>query len=440
MIASAVNRNRALARGLAVATLAAVFMSGCTASSSQPVVITPSGPDSPAVAPGGGTTTQASTGSATPLRNVSVALVPVWRGLSRPLFVTSARDGSKRVFIVEKTGRIRVVRNGRLGTRPYLDLSRKISDGGEQGLLGLAFAPGFARSGRFYVNYTDLNGNTNIVRYQVSTPSADVPRIVRAQTVLRVTQPYSNHNGGCIAFGRDGYLYIGTGDGGSGGDPQNRAQNPKVLLGKMLRIDVGESLQSAAPNTLTVPKTYRIPRDNPFTAAAYSSKGYRPEIWALGLRNPWRFSFDRSTGDLWIGDVGQNAWEEIDRARSGRGGQNYGWHKYEGTHAYPPGSKAPSKSGLTFPVVEYPHPTGESVTGGYVYRGARQPLLRGVYLYADYVKGKVWGLRLSGSAPENALLADTSYDISSFGEDEAGELYACDISGGTVYRVTAKSR
>ncbi len=237
-------------------------------------------------------------------------------------------------------------------------------------------------------------------------------------------------------FGPDRYLYVGMGDGGSGGDPQNRAQNPDVLLGKMLRIDVGE--RAAEPNqrvVKVVPKTYVVPPDNPFVGRA----GYRGEIWTLGMRNPWRFSFDRETDDLWIGDVGQGDWEEIDHLPAGKGGQNLGWNLLEGTHPYPPGNPQPrTLSRFTMPVAEYPHPTGESVTGGYVYRGAKNPVLRGVYLYADYSTGRIWGYR-AGENPATAELVRTQLNIASFGEDAAGELYVCDLRG-AVYQLSATER
>ncbi len=289
-------------------------------------------------------------------------------------------------------------------------------------------------SGRFYINYTDTSGDTNVVRYTVSDPRSNTPKVVSRGRVLLVRQPYANHNGGCIVFGPDDNLYVGMGDGGSGGDPQNRAQNPGVLLGKILRLDVGETGGGQA-----VPSTYRIPADNPFVAPAQSKAGYRPEIWALGVRNPWRFSFDRDGGDLWIGDVGQNDWEEIDYAPVGTGGQNYGWNILEGTHPYPPGAPEPSDtSSFVMPVAEYPHPTGESVTGGYVYRGLKNPALQGVYLYGDFVTGRIWGLR-RGAGAETRQLAKTQLSIASFGEDADGELYICDLRG-TVYEISATVR
>ncbi len=366
------------------------------------------------------------------LSRIDVSLTPRWEGLSEPLFLTSAPGDSSRIFIVEKTGRIRVVRDGRLLEQPYLDLSALVSSGGEQGLLGLAFSPRFIENGRLYVNYTDTSGDTNVVRYALADPSSDAPKVAARRRVLLVRQPYSNHNGGCIAFGPDGYLYVGMGDGGSGGDPEDRAQDPGVLLGKILRLDVGEAGDAAAED---MPGTYRIPDDNPFVGRT----GYRGEIWALGARNPWRFSFDRVNGDLWIGDVGQSAWEEIDRLPAGKGGQNLGWNVFEGSHTYPPGRPAPADaSRYTMPVAEYPQPTGASVTGGYVYRGSKNPVLQGVYLYGDFVTGRIWGLQLDG-ATETRELAKTELSIASFGEDADGELYVCDLRG-TVYAISATQR
>lgn len=382
-----------------------------------------------------GTPTPTSTPTSTPaptvaLSSISLSLTPRWTNLSEPLFLTYAPGDPSRLFIVEKTGRVRVVKNGRLLSAPYLDLSGQVSTGSEQGLLGLAFSPQFMTTGRFYVNYTDRSGSTNVVGYTVADPASDTPKNPGRRRVLLVNQPYANHNGGCIVFGPDGYLYIGMGDGGSGGDPHKNGQNPGTLLAKILRIDVGE-----AGSAGSVPTTYRIPADNPFVG----KDGYRAEIWAMGVRNPWRFSFDRQTGDLWVGDVGQGAWEEVDHLPARRGGQNLGWNLLEGTHPYPPGSaEPPGLSRFTMPVVEYPHPTGESITGGYVYRGADSPVLAGVYLYADFVTGKVWGLRL-GETAATAQLAQTQLSIASFGEDLVGELYVCDLRG-AVYQVSAKAR
>jgi len=364
------------------------------------------------------------TPAAAELSTVKLRLIKKWSGLTRPVYFTAARGDSGRAFVVEKAGRIRVIRNGKLLSRPYLDISSKVSTGYEQGLLGLAFAPDFKRSGRFYIDYTDTAGDTVVMRYYTPNPNSDRPTF-KSRVILKIDQPYATHNGGCLQFGPDGYLYIGSGDGGNAGDPENRAQNTGVLLGKILRIDTGDTGSSNRPTT------YSVPGSNPFVG----TPGYRGEIWSLGLRNPWRFSFDRSAGHLWIGDVGQDGWEEIDFAPKGVGGQNYGWKVLEGKHAYPPGSTLPTDTTpYTAPLTEVAHPTFESVTGGYVYRGRLYPKLRGVYLYADFITGKIWGMRRIPSVSTRQL-ADTSLMVSSFGESASGELYLCDYKNGAIYRV-----
>jgi glucose/arabinose dehydrogenase len=304
---------------------------------------------------------------------------------------------------------------------PVLDISGRISKGGERGLLGLAFPPGDAALRRFYIHYTDPTGDIVIARVQWDGASAVAdPKSVTP--VLKVShREFPNHNGGQLAFGPDGMLYAGPGDGGGGGDPHDRAQNLGDLHGKLLRIDV----EGGSP-------TYSVPTSNPFVGR----KGARGEVFAYGLRNPWRFSFDRATGDLWIGDVGQDAWEEIDLIPAGSpGGQDFGWRRYEGNHPYPPGSAAASKTGLTFPVAEYPHAVGECVIGGYVYRGTSIPALAGLYVFGDNTKGQVFALRETDGAWEQATLLQTSLGITSFGEDEQGELYLC-ASDGSLYRIT----
>jgi glucose/arabinose dehydrogenase len=342
---------------------------------------------------------------------VRIALEPVVaRGLSSPVFVTHAGDRRGRLFVVEQPGRIRIVTGGTLAAAPFLDIASRVLAGGERGLLGLAFHPDYTRNGRYFVNYTRRpDGATVIAEYRVSTDaSVSAPD---ERVLLVIAQPYPNHNGGMIAFGGDGFLYIGMGDGGAGGDPQNRAQNRQELLGKMLRVDVNG------------PTPYAIPADNPFAAG-----GGRPEIWALGLRNPWRFSFDRQTRELYAGDVGQNAWEEIDVVR--RGG-NYGWRLMEGAHCYNPARC--DRQGLELPIAEYATASGRcSVTGGYVYRGTALPALTGTYVYGDFCSGEIFALR-DGT---QRVLLPTRMAISSFGEDEAGEIYVVDHRG-AVYRVIA---
>jgi glucose/arabinose dehydrogenase len=343
-------------------------------------------------------------------------------GFVDPVLVTNAGDGSGRLFVVEQAGRIRIIDGGTVLATPFLDLRGSITSGGERGLLGLAFHPNFATHPYVYVNFTDRNGNTAINRYRVSSDPNVLDRASGGR-ILTIGQPYANHNGGNIAFGPDGYLYIGMGDGGSAGDPGNRAQNVNSLLGKILRINV---------NGTSGAQQYRIPAGNP-----YVGRTGRDEIWSIGLRNPWRFSFDRVTGDLWIGDVGQANYEEIDRStvggsRAGRG-LNFGWRQLEGRHCYNPSSGC-NRNGKFMPVVEYSHSQGCSVTGGFVYRGTAVPALARLYVFADFCSGTIWTVPKGGVSPiTKHLLMDTSMQISSFGEDEHGELYVVDI-GGSIYR------
>lgn len=377
------------------------------------------------------------TGEPLALDALEIALEPVASGLEQPLFVTHAGDGSGRLFVVEQGGRVRVVRDGAVSPGAFLDVSRDISAGGERGLLGLAFPTDYAKHGRFYVNYTDIEGTTIVVRFTADDPASDTPKVTGPETVLRVEQPYANHNGGCIVFGPDGHLWIGMGDGGSAGDPNGNGQNPKTLLGSLLRVDVEPPMRGAATGGLT----YRIPADNGSAANA----GWAPEVHAIGLRNPWRFSFDRADGTVWIGDVGQNAYEEIDAVSTETvAGANFGWNRWEGDHAYPEGSRAATE-GHTFPVFEYSHDEGNSVTGGYVYRGTAEPELAGTYLYGDFGAGWIGGIRLTApdgatlEEPEQRRLLEGAGAISSFGEDEAGEVYVVDYAG-RVLRVTASAR
>ena len=332
-------------------------------------------------------------------------------GLNRPIDLQP--DGSGRLFVIEKAGRIRIIENGQLLETPFLNIEDRVNDSSnEMGLLGLAFHPDYAQNGYFFVNYTGKGGDTFISRFQVSGDpnSANPPSEVN---LLRINQPFPNHNGGGLDFGPDGYLYAGLGDGGAAGDPQGNGQKTTTLLGKILRLDV-DTVQP-----------YAIPSDNPFDN----------EIWHYGLRNPWRISFDPLTGDLYIGDVGQGTWEEIDFVPAGsRGGLNFGWDYYEGNHDYDPQGIAGE---YVFPVAEYSHAEGGcSVTGGYVYRGAMLEW-NGIYLYGDYCTGYVWGLIKSVNGWQVQLLFDTDANITSFGQDEAGEVYLV-ADGGQVYKLVQR--
>jgi glucose/arabinose dehydrogenase len=361
------------------------------------------------------------------LDGLTLALEPVAEGFSSPLFVTHAGDGSNRIFVVEKTGAIRIMADGRTLPQPFLDIADRVnSRGSEQGLLGLAFPPDYANRSFFFVNYTDRNGDTVVARYDV-TGDPNVANPGSEFVVLKIAQPAANHNGGDLAFGPDGMLWIGTGDGGAANDRFDNGQNPEALLGKMLRIDV-----TSDPN-----QPYVVPADNPWLDAEMGGKRVRTEIWAIGLRNPWRYSFDRATGDLWIADVGQNQIEEVNVTRAPlAGGLNYGWPIQEGNACFRDLNCDPA--GLVQPVAQYNHgPDGCSVTGGYVYRGGQFDRLAGVYLYGDYCSGRIWGLDAANpGAP--VLLANAGSALSSFGEDEAGELYITDLSGGTVRRIVVQ--
>lgn len=346
------------------------------------------------------------------------AFTPFLENLDQPLYLTHAGDGSGRVFIVLKNGRVLVAQDDALLPQLFLDIRRRV-DGGpsERGLLGLAFHPDYAQNGLFFVNYTDLNGDTVVSRFEVS-PDPNQADPDSESILLKIDQPYANHNGGMLAFGADGYLYIGMGDGGSGGDPQGNAQNPSSLLGKILRLNVDTG------------QPYAIPDGNAPNAL--------PEIWALGLRNPWRFSFDRITGDLFIGDVGQNAWEEIHFMPAGiLGGANLGWNYYEGTHAYE--GVPPANVNFLPPILEYRNDGKNcSVTGGYVYRGTSLPDWQGVYLFGDYCSGTIWAALpdFSGTWHGEEVFR-LPVRLASFGEDEDGELYVIDLSG-DIYQLTAR--
>ena len=348
------------------------------------------------------------------------------KGLNQPTAVTSDGVNAGRLYILEKGGVIVIEQDGKVSGTPFLDITDNVgSSGSEQGLLGLAFHLDYQNSRFFYVDYTDRNGNTVIARYTAASNglTADPGS---AKQILKIDQPFANHNGGQLAFGPDGMLYIGMGDGGSQGDPNGNGQNTNVLLGKILRIDVDHG------------DPYAIPTDNPFA----SGEGGKAEVWDFGFRNPWRFSFDRQTGDLYVGDVGQAKWEEIDYIAAGtKGGLNFGWNIMEGAHCYSPATNC-DQSGLVLPVSEFDHGSGCSVIGGYVYRGSQFPQINGVYFYTDYCSGIVWALThdASGSwTTTRVISSQSSYaGYSSFGEDLSGELYITDLANGALYHLVVR--
>jgi glucose/arabinose dehydrogenase len=371
-------------------------------------------------------------------RPAALQLTAVATGLASPLQVTHAGDGSGRLFIVEQGGVIKIVRAGAVLATPFLDISGRIVSGGEQGLLSVAFHPQYAANGRFFVNYTaDQSGlRTIVAEYRVSA-NPDVADTAET-VILDIAQPFANHNGGLNKFGPDGMFYIGTGDGGSAGDPLNNGQRLDTLLGKILRIDVNVTPAAPAPPGAGRPPgprgpgtTYLIPADNPFVGRPDA----RGEIWAYGFRNPWRWSFDRLTGRLFVADVGQASWEEVSIVQ--RGG-NYGWRIMEAAHCFNPPTGC-STAGLQLPLGEYSHTEGCSVTGGYVYRGRQIPALRGQYLFGDFCSKRIWSLQEARPGVWiRDLLLQTTLAISSFGEDESGEVYVVDLNGG-VYRITQPS-
>ena len=345
--------------------------------------------------------------------NAQVRLVKVVGDLSSPVLIKSAKDGTKRLFIIEKDGVIKILSKGKIKTKNFLDISKLTSKASEQGLLGLAFHPRYKKNRKFYVNYTDRAGATRVVEYQTQRNNPDVADPRQKKLIIKIAQPYENHNGGTIEFGPDKYLYIGTGDGGAAGDPENRASNLKSLLGKMLRVDVNTK------------KSYLIPKSNPFIKNTEA----RPEIYAYGLRNPWKFSFDRLSGKLFLGDVGQSSFEEIDIIHSGG---NYGWRTMEGFSCYEAESCDQSK--YIYPIADYGRDEGTSVTGGYVYRGNKIPELKGNYIFGDFAMGRIWKLtEQTNGSWQKELLLRTNLFISSFGEDVDGELLLVDFQG-AVYR------
>jgi glucose/arabinose dehydrogenase len=344
-------------------------------------------------------------------------------GLNQPVALTHA--GDSRLFITQQIGTVVIYDAAGLRTTPFLDIRSLVLSGGERGLLSVAFHPHYSENGFFFVYYTNQSGNIVIARYKVSVTDPNRADAASGTILLTIPHPsFANHNGGQLQFGPDGYLYLGTGDGGSGGDPNNHGQDLTQLLGKILRIDVDHGLP------------YTLPASNPF----FGQSSARNEIWAYGLRNPWRFSFDRENGDLWIGDVGQNAYEEVDlQPATSVGGENYGWRRMEGFHCFNPSSNCTSAS-FTMPVLEYSHAGGAcSITGGYRYRGTQIPALRGAYLYGDYCSGEIWRADPSGATWTSTRLFTTTLSISSFGEDSSGELYVLDVEKGIVYKIIARS-
>lgn len=347
----------------------------------------------------------------------TIALQSFGTGFASPVDI--ANCGDNRLFIVEQDGLIRILNsNGTINPTPFLNITSLTNQSGEQGLLGLAFHPNYSTNGFFYINYTNTSGNSVIARYSVNSGNPNIANTT-GTILLTITQPFSNHNGGSLKFGSDGYLYIGMGDGGSGGDPGNRAQNINDLLGKMLRIDVN----SGTP--------YGIPPTNPYVGIAGAD-----EIWAIGLRNPWKFSFDRQTGDLWIADVGQNQYEEVNRATASESGLNYGWRCYEGNTAYNTSGCA-AQATMKSPLFTTNHTNGFcSITGGYVYRGTQYPNFQGRYFFSDYCKAQIGSSDGLGNVTFSATFSGNNFV--SFGEDVNGELYVASING-TIYKLIDSS-
>ncbi|MDO8485928.1 MAG: PQQ-dependent sugar dehydrogenase [Candidatus Limnocylindrales bacterium] len=418
---------------LAVVGVIAAACGSTSPSSAEPTVGGPSvSPTAPAA-----TTTAPSKAPASPTEpaapfdptGVTLSIDVLVDGLRDPIDVAAPGDGSGRLFVVEQAGRIRVAAGGRLVDRPFIDIAERIASGGERGLLGLVFHPDFPKDPRFFVNYTDLLGDTVVAEFRVDEANPDHADPGSERILLRVAQPFANHNGGAVVFGPDGMLYVATGDGGSGGDPQGNGQRLDTLLAKILRIDVNGPRDGArAP--------YRVPDDNPFVDVTDAE----PEIWLTGLRNPWRIRFDRGTGDLWIGDVGQDGWEEIDVARAGESGLNFGWNRMEGFHCFQP-RRGCDETGLTPPVAEYGHDLGCAVIGGVVVRDPDQPLLNGGYVFSDSCSGNLWLLDPAGSGPREPVLVErTGRSLSSIAEDEDGSLVATDRGRGQLVVISAAER
>jgi glucose/arabinose dehydrogenase len=357
--------------------------------------------------------------NSTPVSWPVIKLIPITQGLENPVHITHAKDSSGRIYVVEQAGRVRILERGQLSPTPLLDISDRVLHQGEQGLLSVAFPPGFPDVAHFYVYYTNIKGDNLVARISLRPGSDTQADPTTERVILYFNHPEQrNHNGGQIAFGPDGYLYIGTGDGGGANDPLGNAQNPNVLLGKLLRIDVESGVQP-----------YTIPNDNPYS----NTDGYQSEIWSLGLRNPWRFSFDRETGDLYISDVGQNKYEEVNIQPAGSpGGENYGWNILEGFHCF--NSITCNETALSAPVVEYSHTDGNcSITGGHVYRGQTYPAMGGIYFLADFCSHRIFGLQQIAGSWVSEILVESNHAIASFGEDQTGELFIADYNTGVVY-------
>lgn len=347
------------------------------------------------------------------------ALKQIASGLPMPVAITHANDS--RIFITLQRGQIMIYDGAKILPAPFLDIQSLVTCCGERGLLSVAFHPHYRDNGLFFVDYVDQHTDITIARYKVSATDPNRADPSSAQVLLTINhRQFGNHNGGQLQFGPDGYLYAGTGDGGGAGDPLGNGQNLTSLLGKILRIDV----DSASP--------YAIPPSNPFA----NRTDARNEIWAYGVRNPWRFSFDRDTGDLWIADVGQDAWEEIDlQAATSIGGENYGWNRMEGKHCYPPGASC-DPSLYTLPILDYDHSAGKcSLTGGYRYRGSRFPRLQGLYIYGDYCTGTISAAMRQDSGWTTKPLIATAFPISTFGEDANGEIYVANYGGGVIDQI-----
>lgn len=372
----------------------------------------------------GGASTTSSMGPMGPPPQLALQLLI--SGFNFPLGLEQPNDGSGRLFVVEQAGTIRIVSGGSVLPQPFLDITSKVMMNGEMGLLGLTFHPSFARNRKFYLNYARDNGGqfqSVIAEYMASSSNPNVADPTSERILLTVDQVgnFNNHKAGQLAFGADGFLYFGLGDGGSAGDPFGHGQNTGILLGKMMRIDV----DSSSPGL-----QYGIPPDNPFVGG-----GGLPEIWAYGFRNPWRFSFDRSTGRLFVADVGQDSFEEVDIVQKGG---NYGWNIMEGMHCFNPPSGC-NMTGLILPIAEYSHAEGDAIIGGFVYHGTGIQGLQGTYVFGDLNTGKIWGLQeTTPNVWTRTLLATTGKTVSSFGQDQAGELYLIDYAAGSVFRVQAQ--